>query len=110
MRLHLLLFILATAVGCGSSKDQGSEQTAGDPKLDSEGLPPECGEFKAVVDKIQACEQLPRDLRDNIKHAYDTDHASWMRTSARGRAGLGIACKVGRDTYLTAEIKQTCKL
>jgi hypothetical protein len=106
MRSLVLLSVLAVTSGCGRSSDSTSNATA--QSLDESGLPPECAEFKAAIDKIQGCEKLPRDLRARIQDGYDKTRADWMKLSAHSRSLLGKACTVGKDAYMTADVKKTC--
>lgn len=109
LRAMKLILIALLVAGCSKSNEsKSSEQATSGPALDGEGLPPECAEFKIAIAKIQSCEALPRELRARIQNGYDETHADWMKLSARGRSGLGRACKVGIDAYMTADIKKTC--
>jgi hypothetical protein len=60
-------------------------------------VPAECTEYKAGIEKLAACEKLPKETRDTLKAAYEQSSASWASVPPEGRATLATTCKNGVD-------------
>jgi hypothetical protein len=60
-------------------------------------LPAECGEYKAMIDKLASCDKMPQASRDALKQSYDSTSAAWASVPAEGKAALSTACKAAAD-------------
>jgi hypothetical protein len=65
-------------------------------------LPAECGEYKAMIDKLAACEKMPKESRDSLKQAYDASATAWANVPAEGKAQLATTCKQGAEALAQA--------
>ena len=86
--------------GSGSAPDQGSGSGSAAPAEDVAGLPPECADYKALVDKLATCEKLPQASRDMLKKTFDDTSKAWAnmdKLPADAKAALVGGCKQGAD-------------
>lgn len=62
-------------------------------------LPAECGDYKAMIDKLAACDQLPAAARDALKQSFDAMAQQWSKgaPSADAKQTMATACKQGAD-------------
>jgi hypothetical protein len=60
-------------------------------------LPAECLDYKAAIDKLQACDKLPKATRDALKQSYDSVSAAWASVPAEQLGTLGTGCKQATD-------------
>jgi hypothetical protein len=83
------------SAGSGSGSE-GSGSAAEAPV----GLPPECAEYKTLVDKLATCEKLPQASRDMLKKTFDDTSKTWVnidKLPADAKAALVGGCKQGAD-------------
>lgn len=89
----------------GTGSDHGSADHAADVKPGE--LPKECGDWKAMVDKLSACEKMPEAQRRVMKDAYVEASKTWDGLPPDGRTALAQSCKAGADAIF-ASAKATC--
>ena len=81
--------------GSGSSAEgSGSAAPA------TEGLPAECTEYKALVEKLSGCDKLPPASRDMLKKTFDDQSKAWAnfdKLPADAKTALTSGCKQGAD-------------
>lgn len=70
-------------------------------------LPAECTEYKAGIEKLAACEKLPKETRDTLKAAYEQTSASWAAMPADGRGTLATSCKQAVDAL--KQVASSCQ-
>ena len=70
----------------------------------ADGLPAECVEYKATVDKLMSCQKLPEAQRNALKKAFDDASAGWPNMPPDAKAQLATACKQG-----TTAVNDTAK-
>jgi hypothetical protein len=101
----------AIAGAMGTQPDQGSDAepdgSAGSGSAGSgsaaetpAGLPPECVEYKSLVDKLATCEKLPQASRDMLTKTFDDTSKAWEdidKLPADAKAALAGGCKQGAD-------------
>ena len=79
------------AAPAGDKKDDKAAPTpAGD-------LPAECNDYKAAIEKLGACDKMPKEARDAMKQAFDSASSGWTNLPPEAKAGLATACKAGAD-------------
>jgi hypothetical protein len=61
------------------------------------GLPAECDDYKAAIDKLSTCDAMPKEARDAMKQAFDQASTGWAALPADAKASLATACKAGAD-------------
>lgn len=93
-----------SALGSGGGSP-GAGSAVGDVKPGE--LPKECGDWKAMVDKLQACERMPEAQRKVMKDAYLEASKTWDGLPPTGREALAQSCKAGADAIF-ASAKATC--
>lgn len=79
------------------TKPTETKPTEGQPAAAAGDLPKECADYKAAVDKLATCEQLPAETRESLKKAYEQTSAAWANVPAEGKAALATACKSATD-------------
>lgn len=94
------------SAAAGSAEAAGSAQAAGS-AADSTGLPPECAEYRARVEKLKTCDALPEKAREALVKAYDDASAGWATMPEGAKAGLGTSCERGTEA-LVAAAKEAC--
>ncbi len=70
-------------------------------------LPKECGEWKAMIDKLATCEKMPEAQRKVMKDAYLEASKTWDGLPPDGRAALAQSCKAGAEA-IQSSAKATC--
>ena len=76
------------------------------------GMPAECAEYKALIEKLAACDKLPAASRDMLKKSFDTTAKTWTsfdKLPDSARAALVEGCKQGADAVKQAAAN-TCAL
>lgn len=56
-------------------------------------LPPECEEFRLVIQQLSTCTKLPPETRDALSKSFEQTSAAWASVPPEGMASLGRACK-----------------
>jgi hypothetical protein len=120
MRIY---FVLALVAACGGSSDTSTSKTgsgsaktkapadAAEPlpvAVGSDGLPLVCGEWKAAIEKLATCTELPQNARDSLIAVYTDASAGWVQLPADAKKKLVEVCRAGADSVLKGA-KATCK-
>jgi hypothetical protein len=71
------------------------------------GLPKECDDYKAQVEKLKSCEKIPPKARDALIKAYNDASAGWATMPDGAKAGLDKSCKAGTEAVIVAA-KEAC--
>ena len=71
------------------------------------GLPAECTEYRAQVEKLKTCAELPDKAKDALVTAYDDASAGWATMPDGAKAGLATSCKRGTEA-LVAAAQEAC--
>jgi hypothetical protein len=71
------------------------------------GLPKECDEYKAQVEKMKTCDKLPEKARETLLKAYNDAAAGWASLPESAKSGLDVSCKRGTEA-LVAAAKEAC--
>lgn len=85
----------------------GSDGSAAEPVAGADGLPAECAEYKAQVEKLKTCEKLPPKAKDALIKAFNDASAGWKDMPAGAKAGLNTSCKAGTEAVAVAA-KEAC--
>jgi hypothetical protein len=56
----------------------------------------ECKDYTALVDKLVACEKLPKAERDALKKEYDEHAAEWAKAPADAKPVLNACEKTAK--------------
>jgi hypothetical protein len=96
----------AVKSGFGSGSSAAPEPAKGSGSATNE-LPKSCDEWKAMVDKLMACEKMPEPQRKIMKDAYDQASSLWPTMPAASKAQLATSCKAGADAIMSSA-KATC--
>ena len=73
----------------------------------ADGLPAECAEYKAQVEKLKTCDKLPAKARDALIKAFDDASAGWANMPEGAKQGLNTSCKAGTEAVVVAA-KEAC--
>jgi hypothetical protein len=71
------------------------------------GVPEECNEYKAAIERLATCEQINASARTTLLEAYRQASAGWATDSEAAKANLKSSCKAGTES-VTAVAKQHC--
>lgn len=96
------------SAGSGSAAE-GSGSSA-PPTTPIAGLPPECAEYQATIEKIAACDKLPAASRDMLKQSFETAAKAWVgvdKLPEAAKTSLVNSCKQG-VTVLKKTAGATC--
>jgi hypothetical protein len=72
-----------------------------------DGLPAECAEYKAQVEKLKTCDKLPPKAKDALIKAFNDASAGWANMPEGAKAGLNTSCKAGTEA-VTVAAKEAC--
>jgi hypothetical protein len=98
----------AGTVGSGSGSGSGS--TAAPTAMAAPaagGMPTECNDYKAAVDKVASCDKLDAAARDALKNAYTQLSAGFASLPAEAKANLAGTCKTALEK-VNAAAKTIC--
>jgi hypothetical protein len=99
---------MAATPPAGSDTPAGSAGSAvAEPAAGADGLPVECAEYKAQVEKLKTCEKLPPKAKDALIKAFNDASAGWKDMPAGAKAGLNTSCKAGTEAVAVAA-KEAC--
>ena len=99
---------MAATPPAGSDTPAGSAGSAAtEPAAGADGLPAECVEYKAQVEKLKTCEKLPPKAKDALLKAFNDASAGWKDMPAGAKAGLNTSCKAGTEAVVVAA-KEAC--
>ena len=101
----------ATGSSSGSAAVAHALDAATDPPLPvalgSDGLPIVCGDWKAAIDKLATCKELPQNARASLLAVYQEASADWGRLPADAKQHLVAVCRAGAASILEG-VKATC--
>ncbi|MFT3696909.1 MAG: hypothetical protein QM831_27455 [Kofleriaceae bacterium] len=76
-------------------------------EMGSDGLPLVCGEYKAAIDKLATCKDLPENARQSLIDVYKDTSKDWGQLPADAKRNLVTVCRAGADSVLKGA-KATC--
>ncbi|MBA3393732.1 MAG: hypothetical protein H0T89_13880 [Deltaproteobacteria bacterium] len=88
-----------SADGSAGSAESGSAAAA------TGEVPPDCAEYKMLIEKLATCDKMPIASRDALKQGFAAMEKSWANADAK--ATLGEACKQA-VVSVKAAATQTC--
>jgi len=86
----------------GSGSAGSAEQTAS-----ADGLPKECGDYQATVEKLKTCEKLSPKAKEALIKAYTDAKTGWAVMPEGAKASLDKSCKAGTEAVV-AFAKEAC--
>jgi hypothetical protein len=98
---------MAATPAAGSDTAPAGSAGSAEPTASADGLPVECAEYKAQVEKLKLCEKLPPKAKDALIKAYNDASAGWKDMPAGAKAGLNTSCKAGTEALAVAA-KEAC--
>jgi hypothetical protein len=101
---------MATALAASAPPPAGSDTPpAGSaaPAVGADGLPKECADYKAQVEKLKTCEKIPQKAKDALIKAFDDASKGWATMPEGAKAGLDKSCKAGTEAVVVAA-KEAC--
>lgn len=105
----------ATAGTAGSSAPVAAGGSGGSaapppplaPVKNTQGLPKECDDYKAAIDRLATCESLSAAARETFVKGYQESAGRWAAMPESSKATLSTACQGGVDAVL-AVAKARC--
>jgi hypothetical protein len=76
-------------------------------KLGASGLPVECDDYKAAIDKLTKCDKLAPEAKDSIVQAYQAASGGWAKLPEDSRRNLAATCKAAVES-VNAAAKTQC--
>ena len=76
-------------------------------KLGASGLPKECDDYKAEIEKLKSCAKISVDAKDSLVQAYDAASAGWAKLPEDSRKNLASTCQAAVDS-VEAVLKTQC--
>jgi hypothetical protein len=98
---------LAAAPPAGSGTPPAGSAGSAEPAVGADGLPAECAEYKAQVEKLKTCDKMPPKAKDALIKAFNDASAGWKDMPAGAKASLDKSCKAGTEAVVDAA-KQAC--
>lgn len=95
----------APAAASGSAAPQAPPPLA--PVKNTQGLPKECDDYKAAIDRLATCESLSAAARETFVKGYQESSGRWASMPESSKATLSTACQGGVDAVL-AVAKARC--
>lgn len=94
------------AAGSGSA-GSGSAAPAPPVVKNTQGLPKECDDYKATIDRLATCESLSAAARETFVKGYAEAAGRWAAMPEASKATLSTACQGGVDAVV-AVAKARC--
>jgi hypothetical protein len=76
-------------------------------KLGASGLPKECDDYKAGIEKLKSCAKISVDAKDSLVQAYEAASAGWAKLPEDSRKNLASTCKAAVES-VEAVMKTQC--
>lgn len=93
----------APAAGSGSAVATGSgSATVPSAGSASSGLPAECDEYKAAVERLATCEAMSKGARETLVKAYQDASEGWKKLPDAAKEKIKVSCKAGADAVISA--------
>jgi hypothetical protein len=73
----------------------------------SDGVPLVCGDWRAAIEKLATCNELPQSARDSLLAVYNEASAGWGQLPADAKKNLVGVCHAGADSIVKGA-KATC--
>lgn len=89
------------SAGSGSAEAGSGSSAATTPA----GLPAECADYKALMEKLATCEKLPQASRDMLQKTFETTSRAWTNLDKlpdTAKQALVTGCKQGADALKKA--------
>jgi hypothetical protein len=87
----------------GSADDTAGGSGSAAPAI--AGLPAECADYKALMEKLAKCDKLPQASREMLQKTFDATSKAWANVDKlpdSAKAGLVMGCKQGVDALKKA--------
>ena len=78
-----------------------------EPPVEISGMPKECNDYKAAIERLQTCDKLGVTERAKLRHDYNTAAAAWNKLPDQQKPTLAAACKRGLDQVMK-DAKKPC--
>ena len=91
--------------GSGSAAEATGSGSAVAEKI--EGLPPECGEYQAAIEKLSTCDKISKEARETLIKAYTDASAGWKTLPDAAKEKIAGSCKAGAES-VTSMAKAQC--
>jgi hypothetical protein len=91
----------AVAAGSGSAGETRSGSAAAGSDAPS-GLPKECDDYKAAVDRLAACEAMSKGARETLVKAYQDASEGWKKLPDAAKDKIRVSCKAGAEAVISA--------
>lgn len=91
------------ADGSGSGSAAAASAGSGAPS----GLPKECDEYEAAIQRLSTCDKMSKQARETLVKAYADAAEGWKKLPDAARVRIGGSCKSGADA-VTAMAKKQC--
>jgi hypothetical protein len=74
-------------------------------------LPPDCADYKAMIERLSTCSKMPQQSRDALKQSFEQMEKMWKDLGSmppESKKAMGDACKQGADALRQAAQSTGC--
>jgi hypothetical protein len=66
------------------------------------GLPKECDEYEAAINKLSTCDKMSKQARETLVKAYAEAAEGWKKLPEAAKAKISVSCKSGADAVIAS--------
>jgi hypothetical protein len=85
----------------------GSAAPAGSAAATPSGLPKECDEYEAAINRLATCDKMSKQARETLVKAYAEAAEGWKKLPEAAKEKISVSCKSGAEAVL-ASAKTQC--
>jgi hypothetical protein len=86
------------ADGSGS----GSAAAAGSGSATPSGLPKECDEYEAAINRLATCDKMSKQARETLVKAYAEAAEGWKKLPEAAKEKISVSCKSGAEAVISS--------
>jgi hypothetical protein len=87
--------------------DGSGSAAAGSGSGTASGLPKECDEYEAAINRLATCDKMSKQARETLVKAYAEAAEGWKKLPDAAKAKISVSCKSGADAVI-ASAKAQC--
>jgi hypothetical protein len=85
----------------------GSAAPAGSGAETASGLPKECDEYEAAINRLATCDKMSKQARETLVKAYAEAAEGWKKLPDAAKEKISVSCKSGAEAVI-ASAKTQC--
>jgi hypothetical protein len=80
----------------------GSAAPAGSGSATPSGLPKECDEYEAAINRLATCEKMSKQARETLVKAYAEAAEGWKKLPDAAKEKISVSCKSGAEAVISS--------